>query len=223
MLVRLGSVNSPAHTANPTTTTPSGTTAPTTGATVANGFGTPVHFVVRDGVVTIVGSVPTLAEKQQIQAAVAGVPGVSQVVDNLQVRPRDMAVTVTDQALLAQVRQAVQPVIASSGIPLPAFVAREGVVTILGTVASVDQSQQIETTVTQIPGVIRVSNRLAVPSGSSSASTNLTGSAPLIPNRFNLPQTNQVGATTNILLPTSRFNAPSSLLSTNPAALTNSP
>jgi hypothetical protein len=179
--------------------------------------------MVRDGVVTIFGFVPTLEERQQIEAAASGVAGVNQVVDNLRVRTRDVAVTAADQALLTQVRAAVQPILTASSVFVPSFVTREGVVTIVGAVDTTQESQQIEAAVAQVPGVIRVGNQLWVRSqnvgaGSpSQGSTNLTGSAPLLPNRFNLPQTNQVGASTNVLLPTSRFNSPTRILSTNNA------
>jgi len=198
-----------------------GTIQGTAGMTTPNfsGFRNSVHFIIRDGVVTIVGVVPTLAERQQIESIVQSVPGVTQAVDNLQVRGRDVAFTPADQALLAQVQQAIQPVIVSLGIPAPALLSREGVVTLVGTVPSVEQSQQIESIVAQTPGVIRVSNRMAVDAltfaREQQARANLSGSTPLLPNRFNLPQTNQVGATTNLLLPTSRFNAPNQILGTN--------
>ena len=47
----------------------------------------PVHFQVQEGVVTIVGSVPTLEQKQRVLSSVQGLPGVAQVVDRLELRP----------------------------------------------------------------------------------------------------------------------------------------
>jgi hypothetical protein len=204
-------------------TTPGSTTVTTTTTSQNAAFQTPIRFMIRDGVVTIFGFVPTLEERQQIEAAVSGVSGVNQVVDNLRVRTRDVAVTAADQALLAQVRAAVQPVLVASSVFVPSFVTREGVVTIVGAVDTIQESQQIEAAVAQVPGVIRVGNQLWVRSqnvgagSASQGSTNVTGSAPLLPNRFNLPQTNQVGASTNVLMPTSRFNSPTRILSTNNA------
>jgi len=215
-----------------TTTSGSGSTTSGTSGTgsATTSLRNNIHFVVRNGVVTIVGFVPTLAERQRIEAAVAGISGVTQVMDDLRVRTGgDVAVTAADQALLTQLRQAVQPILVPTGTMTPAFSAREGVVTITGTAASQQESQQIEAAVAQIPGVVRVSNQLVAgnavtgfslnPARPNSGATNITGSAPLLPNNFNLPITNQVGATTNVLLPTSRRNAPSSVLSSNATSI----
>jgi hypothetical protein len=64
-----------------TTTTTTSTTATVPGAVLE-----PVHFVVREGVITLVGFVPTVDHRQQIVAAVQQVPGVVRVVDQLEVR-----------------------------------------------------------------------------------------------------------------------------------------
>jgi osmotically-inducible protein OsmY len=226
-----GAVNGVPSSSSTTTSGSSSTASGTSGTgSATTSLRNNIHFVVRDGVVTIVGFVPTLAERQRIEAAVAGISGVTQVMDNLRVRTGgDVAVTAADQALLAQVRQAVQPILVPAGTMTPAFSAREGVVTITGTAASQQESQQIEAAVAQIPGVVRVSNQLVAgnavtgfslnPARSNSGATNITGSAPLLPNNFNLPITNQVGASTNVLLPTSRRNAPSSVVSSNAALI----
>jgi osmotically-inducible protein OsmY len=80
---------------------------------------------------------------------------------------QDRALTAADQTLLVQIRQTVisrlQPVGAWS--PAVHFQVNNGVVTLMGAVTTVQISQQVETTVTQVPGVVRVVNRLVVGNG----------------------------------------------------------
>lgn len=47
--------------------------------------GTPVHFILRDGVVRLVGTVPTMEERLRIENVIQQVPGVVRVFDALQV------------------------------------------------------------------------------------------------------------------------------------------
>jgi osmotically-inducible protein OsmY len=77
---------------------------------------------------------------------------------------QDRGMTATDQTLLVQVRQTVLARLQPLGAWSPAvhFQINNGVVTLLGVVTTIQISQQIETTVTQVPGVVRVINRLAV-------------------------------------------------------------
>src|SRR5207302_5155259 len=70
---------------------------------------------------------------------------------------QDRGVTATDQTLLVQVRQTVLARLQPLGAWSPAvhFQINNGVVTLLGVVTTIQISQQIETTVTQVPGVVR--------------------------------------------------------------------
>jgi hypothetical protein len=71
--------------------------------------------------------------------------------------------TPADRALLTQVQQVLQPILSPTGVAMPVrALTREGVVTLVGVVPSLQQSQQIEAVVAQIPGVVRINNRLAV-------------------------------------------------------------
>jgi osmotically-inducible protein OsmY len=47
--------------------------------------GTPVHFILKDGAVRLVGTVSTMEERQRIENLVQQVPGVTRVFDALQV------------------------------------------------------------------------------------------------------------------------------------------
>jgi BON domain len=96
---------------------------------------------------------------------------------------RDQAITEQDRAMLMQMRQA-----AFQGQPLSGwmhsihFILKDGAVRIVGTVPSLAERQRIETIVTQIPGVVKVYDALAVnPSagadaGAANASANVHGS-----------------------------------------------
>jgi len=55
----------------------------------------PIHFIVQQGVVRIVGFVSTLDEKQRLLAAVQAVQGVVQVQDEVSIRPRPGALSST--------------------------------------------------------------------------------------------------------------------------------
>jgi len=57
----------------------------TTSTTTAAGPSAPVHFIVQNGVVQIVGSAPTAEERQRIQTTVERIPGVTGVVNRIDV------------------------------------------------------------------------------------------------------------------------------------------
>lgn len=81
---------------------------------------------------------------------------------------QDQAVTAQDRTLLITVRQKVQTEVralasSSAGTWAPVnFKCDQGVVTILGTVQSVEIKQQIENCVRRVPGVVRVENTIEI-------------------------------------------------------------
>jgi hypothetical protein len=79
---------------------------------------------------------------------------------------QDRAVNTADQALLVSVRQTVVARLQPLGAWSPAvhFQVNSGIVTLVGVVTTIQISQQIEATVVQVPGVIRVVNDLRVAS-----------------------------------------------------------
>jgi len=93
---------------------------------------------------------------------VSQMPGVSGVENELSTLPPDQAATENDRLILTQIRQ----IIPLSQPPAPwtpvSFDVRQGVVGIVGIVPAVQESQRIETTVRQVPGVVRISNTLIV-------------------------------------------------------------
>ena len=102
---------------------------------------------------------------------------------------RDQAITAADQAMLAQMRQTVFP----PGQPMAPwmnsihFILKDGAVRLVGTVASLQERQQIEATVRQVPGVVRVYDALAVnasagaAAGPANANASANGNAPVPP------------------------------------------
>jgi hypothetical protein len=82
-----------------------------------------------------------------------------------QTRPRlqDQALTSQDQALLLQIRQAVLPQVLVAGQPAPiSFIIRNGLVRIVGYVASSEDKQRVLSLMQNIPGIVRVYDALAV-------------------------------------------------------------
>jgi osmotically-inducible protein OsmY len=77
--------------------------------TTANGTTLPVHFRVDNGVVTVVGTVPTAADAQQIYSVVQRTPGVTRVVNGLQVGDSSGATTVVNGQTSVTTTEAVRP------------------------------------------------------------------------------------------------------------------
>jgi hypothetical protein len=101
---------------------------------------------------------------------------------------RDQAITEQDRGMLMQMRQAVfqgQPL--SGWMQSIHFILKDGAVRIVGTVPSLAERQRIEGIVTQIPGVVKVYDALAV---NPSAAANMgTANAPASANPAPLPPT----------------------------------
>jgi osmotically-inducible protein OsmY len=124
---------------------------------LATGAWTPaVNFQIREGIVTIVGTVQTIEVRQEIETIVVQTPGVVRVINQLVVGAAQQSLSDADRVLLARVRQTVLPQLQTSGITVPVdFTVQQGVVTLVGTVPT-EQRQQIVTFVQQVPGVVQV-------------------------------------------------------------------
>ena len=130
----------------------------------------PVHFMVRSGIVTLVGFVPSLEVKQKIFLIVQGVPGVIRVIDNLQLGTGFQGAidgqtpVPDDQTLLMQVRRAVLPAVGASSASSPVQVGvQNGTVTLAGQVQTAEQKQRLEALARQVPGVVAINNQIVVP------------------------------------------------------------
>ncbi len=115
---------------------------------------------------------------------------------------QDLAATPVDQAIVARIRQVVQP----QNNRLPASLtpvhlsAQNGVVTLMGYVPTAEEKRRISTLSQRIPGVTRVVDQLSV------ATAALTGSAgngnPFLPNL--LPGSTNITPTGNVTNPFTR-------------------
>jgi len=122
----------------------------------------PIHISINSGHVRLMGLVRTMDEAQRLQGMVSGMPGVTGVENGLSMLPQDQALNENDRVILAQIRQ----FIPLSQPPAPwtpvSFDVRQGAVGIAGIVPTAQESQRIETTVRQVPGVVQTSNTLIV-------------------------------------------------------------
>jgi BON domain-containing protein len=136
----------------------------------------PVHFDINNGVVTLFGTIETANQKQQVVTTVQQTPGVARVIDQLVVGSTEQVSTTQDQSLLLRVRQTVLPQIQVAGVPPPInFSIQQGLVTITGTVPTIEQKRQILALVQQVPGVVQVSDQTVVsPSAGAVGTPNLT-------------------------------------------------
>ena len=110
-------------------------------------------------------------EAQRLQGMVSGMPGVTGVENGLSMLPQDQALNENDRVILAQIRQ----FIPLSQPPAPwtpvSFDVRQGAVGIAGIVPTTQESQRIETTVRQVPGVVQTSNTLIVDASVNTGAT----------------------------------------------------
>jgi len=138
-------------------------------STAGGGSFVPIHIAIRNGQVTLIGLVQNADQAQRIQSMVAQMPGVAGVQNALSTLPPDQALNESDRVILAQIRQVI-PQAAGAWAPL-SFDVRQGAVGILGIVPTTQESQRIETTVRQVPGVVRTSNTLIVDASATSGTT----------------------------------------------------
>jgi osmotically-inducible protein OsmY len=114
---------------------------------------------VQDGVVTLDGDVPTLAQKCLAGILAWSVPGCRDVVDGLGV---DAGEEDGDQALAEAIRVTLEHRAGSGGKPLT-VAAAGGVVTLSGEVPSWDEAMAIDRLLWSMFGVIEVRNHLVLP------------------------------------------------------------
>jgi hypothetical protein len=138
----------------------------------------PIRVSVNSGQVILIGLVPNADQAQRIQGMVAAIPGVVGVQNALTTLPPDQAATENDRVILAQIRE----FIPLSQPPAPwtpvSFDVRQGAVGIAGIVPTTQESQRIETTVRQVPGVVQTSNTLIVDTSSSTGATSTSTTVP---------------------------------------------
>jgi hypothetical protein len=181
---------------------------------------TPVHFLIQNGTVTVVGTVQSTEQSQAVLSQVQQTPGVLSVINGMHVAgsfapaaqsptagasllgtPTDRAFSPADQTLLTTVQQeaALQLGITSSAQMPVHFSIENGVVGVTGYVASLQVKQALIAAIQRTRGIVRVVDNVSVV---SSGNTGITSG--------------NVGATGTTLSPTSRdMNQSNFLVTTN--------
>jgi osmotically-inducible protein OsmY len=171
----------------------------------------PIAFQVREGVVTLLGTVQTFQIRQQVELLAAQTPGVVRVINQVVVDSAGQTLSQADFGLLTSVREAVVPQMQVNGVPAPVdFKVQQGVVTITGTVPSIDDAQRVVTLVQQVPGVAQVINQTTVAAAVDGGQTNTLGEAINVTNNIGSTNLSPTGRTTNGLLPQPNNASPSS-------------
>ena len=164
---------------------------------VPNG-NTPVHFLIQNGTVTVVGTVQSTAQTQAVLSQVQATPGVLSVVNDMHVAGAyapavqnqtgsgllgtvtDRAFSAADQQILTTVEQeaALQlGVTATTQMPVH-FSIENGVVGVTGQVSSLQEKQALLATLQRTTGIVRVVDNVGVAPGSV---TPASGSATVAP------------------------------------------
>lgn len=142
----------------------------------------PVHFMIQNGTVTVVGTVQSAQQSQAVLAQVQQTPGVLSVINDMHVAgafapavqnsasssllgtPTGRAFSAADQTLLTKVQQeaALQLGVTSiSQMPVH-FSIENGVVGVTGRVSSVQEKQTLIAALSRTQGIVRVVDNVAV-------------------------------------------------------------
>jgi len=134
-----------------------------------------VSYVVKDGVVTLRGTVDTAESKAKAEEKVKSIDGVKQVINQIVVSkeepksqspakyyPQDYAATEQDKALNKLIRDKLSSGWFTRGNDNVAVKTTDGVVTISGVVDSYDEIQKVNDQVKDIPGIRTLNNQLSV-------------------------------------------------------------
>jgi BON domain-containing protein len=154
----------------------------------------PVHFMINNGTVTVVGTVQSSAQSQDIIAKVQQTPGVIGVVSDLRVanqpgqfgiaQPRansafagqtDHAFSARDQTLLTTVQQqAAMQLGINDASQMPVhFSIENGIVGVIGQVSSLQEKQALLAAISKTPGIVRVVDNVGVVGGAAGLNNGL--------------------------------------------------
>jgi osmotically-inducible protein OsmY len=184
----------------------------------------PVHFLIANGAVTLVGVVPTADQSQRILARVQQTPGVLSVFNDLRVGtgtaaqtannqtsffspPADHAFSPADQSLLTAVQQSTGTQLGINGAStaqMPVhFSIQNGVVGVTGQVTSLQEKQVILAAVQKVQGVTRVVDNVSVVNEPAGGVNGANGNPNPSQNNNNLPATSRdLNQTNSIFLNT---------------------
>ena len=134
-----------------------------------------VSYVVKDGIVTLRGTVDTAENKNKAEEKVKGIDGVKQVMNQIVVSKeepksqspakyysQDYAATEQDKILNKQIRDRLSSGWFNKGNDKVAVKTTNGVVTISGVVDSYDDIQKVNDQLKDIPGIMTLNNQLSV-------------------------------------------------------------
>jgi hyperosmotically inducible periplasmic protein len=120
---------------------------------------TSITLVVQNGVVTLTGTLPSLAQKQSILNIVRRTIGVKEVVDRITVVPAQKK---TDEELLRSVRSMLAGNLSNEEMAAITIRAEKGVIILTGTLTSSYPKQVAGLLASWAPGVIDVQNDIIV-------------------------------------------------------------
>jgi osmotically-inducible protein OsmY len=181
----------------------------------------PVHFLINNGAVTLVGTVATPDVSQRIAARVQQTPGVLSVFNDLSLgtaaqtttpqtgfftATQDHAFSPADQSILSGVQQAAAMQLGISGASaaqLPVhFSIQNGVVGVTGRVSSLQEKQTLIAAIQRASGVVRVVDNVAIANPAAGGVSGPTGNQNPFLNNSNLPLTSRDQNQSNIYLNT---------------------
>jgi hypothetical protein len=153
----------------------------------------PVHFMINNGTVTVVGTVQSAQQSQSVLSQVQQTPGVASVINDLRVASpfgvvqnrtappnsvfagvTDHAFSPADQTLLTTVQQeaALQLGITSSAQMPVHFSIQGGVVGVTGQLSSLQEKQALLAAIGRTHGIVRVVDNIGVINGAGGLSLN---------------------------------------------------
>jgi len=154
----------------------------------------PVHFMINNGTVTVVGTVQSTAQSQSVLSQVQQTPGVIGVISDLHVAEpfgsaqsrassqtglfggqADHAFTPRDQTLLTTVQQqAAMQLGINNASQMPVhFSIQDGIVGVTGQVSSLQEKQALFSAIQRTPGIVRVVDNVGVLGGAAGMNNNL--------------------------------------------------
>ena len=175
----------------------------------------PVHFMINNGTVTVVGTVQSSQQSESVLTQVQQTPGVASVINDLRVAPAfgiaqnrltapnntfagptDHAFSPRDQTLLTTVQQeaALQLGITSSAQMPVHFSIQNGVVGVTGQVSSLQEKQALLAAIGRTKGIVRVVDNVGVINGAGLSLPNSNVSPTSRPNGSNTMFLNSTNA-----------------------------
>lgn len=113
-----------------------------------------------NGVVTLSGAVPTIAEKSEVERVARNTPGVAQVINNIAIEQGEggVAETLNDATILANIKTQ----LVANGIIGANVDVTNGDVTITGEVDNAQEKSKTEVIARQASGVKSVKNQITI-------------------------------------------------------------